>query len=104
MPPVIIFACSLIFYSLSLYYLGTKESTFQLPEKVKGMEAPPAYSLEKRNILFAFTVLIITHIAGIVIFNLIQPSLGLKYLNRFSEKNVNRHIYVLCFCFSKTYH
>ncbi|KAG1085899.1 hypothetical protein G6F42_021204 [Rhizopus arrhizus] len=79
MPPVILFACALIFQSLALYYLGTKPVE---PEKT---DVTTAYSLGKRHISFAFTVLTITHVAGIAIFNLMQPSFGWKYLSQFTE-------------------
>jgi glycosylphosphatidylinositol transamidase len=83
MPPVILFACALIFQSLSLYYLGTKKITVNT-EKT----ATPAYSLEKRHTLFAFTILILTHITGIVVFNIMQPTFGWKYLGQFTENEV----------------
>ncbi|KAF1799968.1 Gaa1-like protein [Mucor lusitanicus] len=79
MPPVILFACALIFQSLALYYLGTQPIE---PEKT---DVSTAYSLGKRHTLFAFTVLTITHVAGIVIFNLMQPSFGWKYLSQLTE-------------------
>lgn len=82
MPPVILFACALIFQSLALYYLGTKPIE---PEKT---DVSTAYSLGKRHTLFAFTVLTITHVAGIAIFNLMQPSFGWKYLSQFTEAEV----------------
>lgn len=84
MPPVILFACALIFQSLALYYLGTKPIE---PEKT---DVTTAYSLGKRHISFAFTVLTITHVAGIAIFNLMQPSFGWKYLSQFSETEVSK--------------
>lgn len=83
MPPAILFACALVFQSLSLYYFGTK------PIKPEKTDILTAYSIEKRHTLFAFTVLIITHVAGIVIFNLMQPSFGWKYLARFADQEVS---------------
>ncbi|KAI9487195.1 MAG: Gaa1-like protein [Benjaminiella poitrasii] len=85
MPPVILFVCALIFQSLSLYYLGTKKKTYN-PENEKKDFIPPAYSLEKRHTLFAFTVLIITHVSGIIIFYVMQPSFGWTYLSQFDEE------------------
>ncbi|KAI7901964.1 Gaa1-like protein [Cokeromyces recurvatus] len=86
MPPIILFACALIFQSLSLYYLGTKKNIYR-PEEMKKENnlIPPAYSLKKRHTVFGFTVLIITHITGIIIFYIMQPSFGWKYLYQFDE-------------------
>ena len=83
MPPAIVFACGLILQSLSLYYLGTKPITLQTNEKI-----PPAYSLKKRHTMFAFSILIVTHLTGVIIFNLMQPSFGWKYLDQFTENEV----------------
>lgn len=85
MPPTILFACALIFQSLSLYYLGTKPIELKKEDGEKKGLCPPAYSLEKRHTLFAFSILIITHVTGIVIFNLMQPSFGWNYLSQFTE-------------------
>ncbi|KAI8357897.1 Gaa1-like protein [Choanephora cucurbitarum] len=76
MPPIILFACGLIFQSLSLYYFGTKEPVLQ-----KETSSTPAYSLEKRHTVFGFTILTITHAAGLVILNIMQPSFGRRYLD-----------------------
>ncbi|CEP13311.1 hypothetical protein [Parasitella parasitica] len=86
MPPVILFACALIFQSLALYYLGTRPL---VPEKTAILTA---YSLKKRHTLFAFTILIITHVAGLVIFSLMQPTFGYRYLSRFTEAEVSGKI------------
>lgn len=86
MPPTILFACALIFQSLSLYYLGTKPVAL---EKLSDEKNPAAYSLQKRHTMFAFSILIITHVTGIIIFNLMQPSFGWKYLDQFAESEVN---------------
>ncbi|KAI8876384.1 Gaa1-domain-containing protein [Backusella circina FSU 941] len=84
MPPVIIFACALVFQSLSLYYLGTNPISTKAPEK----EAePPAFSLEKHNTVFGFSILTITHITGTLIFNLMQPAIGSKYFSQLTENN-----------------
>ena len=83
MPPVILFACALVFESLALYYLGTRPIE---PEKT---DILTAYSLQKRHTLFAFIILIITHVAGVVIFNLMQPTFGWKYLAQFTEAEVS---------------
>jgi glycosylphosphatidylinositol transamidase len=83
MPPVILFACALVFQSLALYYLGTRPIE---PEKT---DILTAYSLQKRHTLFAFIILIITHVAGVVIFNLMQPTFGWKYLAQFTEAEVS---------------
>ncbi|KAG2203760.1 hypothetical protein INT47_012693, partial [Mucor saturninus] len=83
MPPVILFSCALIFQSMALYYLGTKEIPNANVEKTG--KIPPAYSLEKRHTMFAFTILIITHVTGVIIFNLMQPTFGWKYLVQFAE-------------------
>ncbi|KAI8643787.1 Gaa1-like protein [Parasitella parasitica] len=79
MPPVILFACALVFQSLTLYYLGTRPV---VPEKTNILTA---YSLKKRHTLFAFTILIITHAAGVIIFSLMQPTFGYRYLSQFTE-------------------
>ncbi|KAI8969002.1 Gaa1-like protein [Mycotypha africana] len=94
MPPVALFACALIFQSLSLYYLGTKKQTLDnlsagtstdaTASKIAGM-VPPAYSLKKRHIRFPFTIMIIVHMAGLVIFNILQPSFGWNYLGHLKE-------------------
>lgn len=89
MPPTILFACALIFQSLSLYYLGTKPIELEKEEGEKKGLNPPAYSLQKRHTLFAFSILTITHVTGIAIFNLMQPSFGWKYLSQFTEDEVN---------------
>lgn len=86
MPPVILFACALIFQSLTLYYLGTRKIT--VGPSQKAAKIPPAYSLEKRHTLFAFTILILTHITGILAFNIMQPTFGWKYLGQFTENEV----------------
>ncbi|KAI8384158.1 Gaa1-like protein [Blakeslea trispora] len=78
MPPIILFACALVLQSLSLYYFGTKDPIV-LTEK--GTQMIPAYSLEKRHTVFAFTISIITHAAGLVILNIMQPSFGRHYLD-----------------------
>ncbi|RCH85233.1 hypothetical protein CU098_008595, partial [Rhizopus stolonifer] len=83
MPPIILFACALIFQSLSLYYVGTKE-----PVMPADKQALPAYSIEKRHTLFGFRILILTHVAGLVIFNMIQPHFGWKYLDRFEQQEM----------------
>ncbi|GAA5811384.1 hypothetical protein MFLAVUS_004819 [Mucor flavus] len=82
MPPVILFSCALIFQALALYYLGSKR--VQMPLEKKDT-IPPAYSLQKRHTMFAFSILIITHVTGIIIFNLMQPTFGWRYLAQFEE-------------------
>ncbi|KAI9361384.1 Gaa1-like protein [Pilaira anomala] len=89
MPPIILFSCALIFQSLALYYLGTKEIKQPSSASEKNQVIiPPAYSLQKRHTMFAFSILIISHITGIIIFNLMQPSFGWKYLAQFEEKQM----------------
>lgn len=95
MPPIILFSCALIFQSLALYYLGTKEIKQPSSSEKNQVIIPPAYSLQKRHTLFAFSILIISHITGIIIFNLMQPSFGWKYLAQLEEKQVNT-IFILC--------
>jgi glycosylphosphatidylinositol transamidase len=86
MPPIILFSCALIFQSLVLYYLGSKP--VQLPSENKDA-IPPAYSLQKRHTMFAFSILTITHVTGIIIFNLMQPTFGWRYLAQFEENQVS---------------
>ncbi|KAI8997337.1 Gaa1-like protein [Pilobolus umbonatus] len=86
MPPVILFACALIFQSLVLYYIGTQPLVLESPEKNKLQ--PPAYSLKKRHTTSAFSVLIITHFTGLCIFSLIRPSFGVTYLSNLNEKEI----------------
>jgi glycosylphosphatidylinositol transamidase len=96
MPPTILFACALVFQSLVLYYLGTKPITLPYVEVVekgketKSMMIPPAYSLQKRHTMYAFSILITTHVTGIIIFNLMQPTFGWKYLSQFTENEVKK--------------
>lgn len=92
MPPVILFSCALIFQSMALYYLGTKEIVSSNVEK-KGT-IPPAYSLEKRHTMFAFSILIISHVTGIIIFNLMQPTFGWKYFVQFTEAEVSNFLFI----------
>jgi hypothetical protein len=73
-------------YSLSLYYLGTNPISTKVPEKESHH---PAFSLEKHNNIFGFSILIITHITGTLIFNLMQPTAGSKYFSQFAENNVS---------------
>lgn len=86
MPPAILFSCALIFQALALYYLGSKR--VQMPSEKKDT-IPPAYSLQKRHTMFAFSILIITHVTGIIIFNLMQPTFGWRYLAQFEENQVS---------------
>lgn len=91
MPPVILFTCALVFQSLALYYLGTKPIVLNKEEEEKTekiISSPPAYSLQKRHTMFAFSILIMTHVSGIIIFNLMQPTFGWKYLGQFTENEV----------------
>ncbi|KAG1461820.1 hypothetical protein G6F46_005036 [Rhizopus delemar] len=72
---------NLYIYSLVLYYLGTTPIITNLSEKEKTVLATlPA---KKHHHLFALTILIITHAAGVIIFNIIQPSFAREYLARF---------------------
>ncbi|CAO3701188.1 unnamed protein product [Rhizopus stolonifer] len=80
MPPVILFACAFIIQSLVLYYLGS------VPIHIDTLKKTIAG--KKRHHLFAFTILIITHAAGAVIFNIMQPSFGAKYLAQFSKEQM----------------
>lgn len=98
MPPVIAFSCALIFQALALYYLGSKQ--VQLPLEKKDT-IPPAYSLQKRHTMFAFSILILTHVTGVIVFNLMQPTFGWTYLAQFEENQVSFFIlyrYIICIC------
>ncbi|KAI8337887.1 Gaa1-like protein, partial [Chlamydoabsidia padenii] len=75
MPPVILYACSLIFQSLALYYLDPKVLELDHQETIDRKGAiSPAYSVFKRPLTFSFLVLAITHLAGMIILYVIQPN------------------------------
>ncbi|KAI9024469.1 Gaa1-like protein [Phycomyces nitens] len=90
MPPIIVFACSLIFQSLVLYYLPL-DTTSSL-----NTEYPPAFTVEKKNISFAFSILAATHLAGVLIFYVIQPTFGQQFIGIFSTEVIHGQFFIAC--------
>ncbi|KAI8391330.1 Gaa1-like protein [Radiomyces spectabilis] len=75
MPPIILFACSLIFLSLVLYYIDL-DTLEKPPVEQDKHQFPPAYSLQKRDIGPAFSVLVPSHLGGLAIFYVMQSNIG----------------------------
>ncbi|KAI7859114.1 Gaa1-like protein [Circinella umbellata] len=78
MPPVILFACSLVFqisfFSTSLYYVEPTNAD----KNEKEVSSTHAIHSNSRNVASALTVMIITHLSGFMIFYIMQTrSLGL---------------------------
>ncbi|KAL0091128.1 GPI transamidase GAA1 [Phycomyces blakesleeanus] len=46
-------------------------------------EYPPAFTVKKKNVSFAFSILGATHLAGVLIFYVIQPIFGQQFLRSF---------------------
>ncbi|KAI9316456.1 Gaa1-like protein [Dichotomocladium elegans] len=72
MPPVILLTCSLVFQSLALYYITPKSSGTAKIQKSTSTDIPPAYSIRGVHVSFAFFVMVITHLAGLGIFYIMQ--------------------------------
>ncbi|KAI8079719.1 Gaa1-like protein, partial [Halteromyces radiatus] len=74
MPPIILYACSLVFQSLALYYLDPKalESDYQETKSRKGA-VHSAYTVYRKPISFSFLILGIVHLTGMVTLYMMQP-------------------------------
>ncbi|CAO3592080.1 unnamed protein product [Absidia cylindrospora] len=97
MPPVILYACSLIFQSLVLYYLDPKalEVDRQEASSRKGT-IKPAYSVYKRPTIFPFLILTIVHVAGMMMLYVMQPSTSLWLNETFNDQALKIQIGTLC--------
>ncbi|CAO3620863.1 unnamed protein product [Cunninghamella echinulata] len=76
MPPVIVYACSLVFQALVLYYLDPQALALEEEETKsrQGAIVPPAYSVYKRHLALPFLVLIIVCISGMMMLYIMQPN------------------------------
>ncbi|CAO3627736.1 unnamed protein product [Cunninghamella blakesleeana] len=76
MPPIIVYACSLVFQSLVLYYLDPQALALEEKETKsrQGSVIPPAYSVYERRLGPPFLVLIVVYISGMLILYVIQPN------------------------------
>ncbi|ORX47956.1 Gaa1-domain-containing protein [Hesseltinella vesiculosa] len=75
MPPMIVYACCLVFQSLALFYLDPKSLQAEDQEiKKRKAVAAPAYSVYERPMGPAFAVLVIAFFTGMITLAILQPS------------------------------
>ncbi|KAI9493887.1 Gaa1-like protein [Zychaea mexicana] len=86
MPPIILFACSLIFQSLALYYIRPSTAPGSPEKKAVASHAVTTNSSSSsRSVSSALTVMIVTHLMGFAIFYIMQTTSLLGYTANDSE-------------------